>query len=306
MENIIEIKKNPDIGQAAETSTFRNDTLKLLAMLTMLIDHIGYMFFPNYRIFRTIGRLAFPIFAYQLSVGYVKTSNLKKYSIRLLGFALISQIPYSFFSPTLDFEPLRLNIMFTLLLALGVLYVYDIGITKINAFKDSRSYKDLLLATASFLCILAALVTPELFEIASGGKFRLEYGLYGLLIILIFHMFKEKKVSIFIGLVFISFLYAYLTGVKTFVPNYLNWTEKLRRAWFYSLNYKMVWQRIVYYKSGLITLEGFFFQSRAILALIPIYAFESWYTKVRINKYIGYLFYPAHITILLLIAKFVQ
>lgn len=64
---------NTEIPKAIETVTYRNDTLKLFAMLTMLIDHIGYMFFPKYRIFRTIGGLAFPIFAYQLSVGYMKT-----------------------------------------------------------------------------------------------------------------------------------------------------------------------------------------------------------------------------------------
>lgn len=305
MENIIEIRKNSDIGQSTEISACRNDTLKLFAMLTMLIDHIGYMFFPQYRIFRTIGRLAFPIFAYQLSVGYAKTSNLKKYSARLLCFGLISQIPYSFFSPNLEFEPFRLNIMFTLLLALGVLYVYDIGIAKVKAFKDSGNYKDLLTAAASFLCILAALVIPELLEISSGGKFRLEYGIYGLLIILIFHIYKEKKASMLIGLVLISFLYAYLTGVKTLVPNFSDWTAKLRRAWIYSLNFRMIWERIVSYKNGLMTLEGFFFQSRAIFALIPIYAFEAWGTKVKINKYAGYLFYPIHITILLLIASFI-
>lgn len=304
MENIIEIRKNTDIDKAPEIASCRNDTLKLFAMLTMLIDHIGYMFFPEYRIFRTIGRLSFPIFAYQLSIGYVKTSNLKKYSTRLLGFAFISQIPYSFFSPDLNFEPLHLNIMFTLLLALGVLYVYDLGIAKVNAFKESRSYKELMLATAYFLCIFAALIIPELLEIASGGKFRLEYGIYGLLIILLFHIYKEKKGSMFISLVFISFLYAYFTGVKSFVPNFSGWTDKLRRAWLYSLNYKMIWERIANYRNGLINLEGFFFQSRAIFSLIPIYAIESRGTKVRINKYAGYLFYPVHITILLLIAKF--
>ena len=56
--------------KAAATAPYRDDMMKLLAMITMLIDHIGYMFFPDYRIFRTIGRLAFPIFAYQLSVGF--------------------------------------------------------------------------------------------------------------------------------------------------------------------------------------------------------------------------------------------
>ena len=61
-----------------QKTSYRNDVLKILAMVTMLIDHVGYMFFPGQMIYRTIGRLAFPIFAYQIAIGYSKTSNLKK------------------------------------------------------------------------------------------------------------------------------------------------------------------------------------------------------------------------------------
>ena len=65
--------------------------LKLIACITMLIDHVGYIFFPKLWILRTIGRLAFPIFAWQISVGYTKSSNKVNYFKRLLLFALITQ-----------------------------------------------------------------------------------------------------------------------------------------------------------------------------------------------------------------------
>ena len=69
--------------------------LKIIAIITMFIDHIGYIF-SNGKIsyFNYIGRLAFPIFAFQISEGYLHTKNLKKYFLRLFLFALISQIPF--------------------------------------------------------------------------------------------------------------------------------------------------------------------------------------------------------------------
>ena len=56
--------------------------LKIIAFVTMAIDHIGYVFFPQYMWLRVIGRLAFPIFAYCLALGCVYTKNPKK-SVRL-------------------------------------------------------------------------------------------------------------------------------------------------------------------------------------------------------------------------------
>ena len=61
----------------------------------MLIDHIGAVFYPQVTLFRIIGRIAFPIFAYQIGVGYKNTKNLRKYLLRLLLVGIISQVPYS-------------------------------------------------------------------------------------------------------------------------------------------------------------------------------------------------------------------
>jgi hypothetical protein len=85
-------------------------SLKILAIITMIIDHIGFAFFPNAIILRLIGRISFPIFAFQLSVGYSHSKNKLKHIFTMLSFAIISQIPYMLFVSTAE-ESFALNIV---------------------------------------------------------------------------------------------------------------------------------------------------------------------------------------------------
>lgn len=68
--------------------------LKLLAIFTMLVDHLGYVFFPEQEWMRAIGRLTMPIFAYAIARGFFYTSNRKRYLIQLSILAVVSQVPY--------------------------------------------------------------------------------------------------------------------------------------------------------------------------------------------------------------------
>ena len=96
------------------------ESLKWLAIVTMTIDHVGVVLYPENIVLRYIGRLSFPLIAYLLILGLESTRNVKNYFTRLLLFALISQVPFYLARGALPWE--YLNIFFTL--SLGVLFIY--------------------------------------------------------------------------------------------------------------------------------------------------------------------------------------
>ncbi|MEO1145335.1 MAG: TraX family protein [Cyanobacteria bacterium J06638_22] len=98
-----------------------NYWLKLLAGATMVIDHIGYMFFPSDPVWRIIGRLSFPLFGWLLVKGEDHTRNVWRYGGRLLLLALLSQLFYQW---QYSLNGSDLNILFTL--AIGLLCLRSI------------------------------------------------------------------------------------------------------------------------------------------------------------------------------------
>lgn len=166
----------------SDTNYKKNEVLKLIAIVSMLIDHIGFALFPGMKIFRILGRIAFPIFAYSISVGYLKTSNFKKYMLRLWLFAFISQIPF-----TLLFDTTTLNVMFTFLLSLFL----------IEKLKTKEYYWMPCL-------VFLALFVP------------MDYGLYGVLTVIFFYYFRENK-----GMVLLSQIILTAVNVMFFSVSYI-------------------------------------------------------------------------------------
>lgn len=165
--------------------------LKIIAVITMIIDHVGYLFFPEHVVFRIIGRIAFPVFAFFIAEGFLKTKNVNEYLKRLSIFAVISQAPLFFFDRLAGSSGLTLNIFFTL--SLGVLTL--LLITKIKNLPTKILGVTAILAIAHF------------------GNFS--YGIYGILSILGSYLFLKNRKA---GTVTLSLL-PFLETARLFLVN---------------------------------------------------------------------------------------
>lgn len=99
--------------------------LRLLAMALMLLDHLWATVIPGNDWMTYVGRMAMPIFAFQIAEGYCHTSDVKKYRNRLLLFALLSEIPFDLVMGGGVFFPYHQNVLFALLLGLWACAALD-------------------------------------------------------------------------------------------------------------------------------------------------------------------------------------
>jgi hypothetical protein len=104
---------------------FGRELLKIIAIVTMVSDHIGKILYPDLLLLQIIGRLSFPLFAYLVVLGVESTKKPRKYMVTLLVFALISQVPYYLAFGIQPFD--RLNILFSLFLCAVTIYYYNKG-----------------------------------------------------------------------------------------------------------------------------------------------------------------------------------
>lgn len=112
---MVRLKNQPKLRTNLDT-----DFLKLIAVLSMTVDHVGAVFFPEYPVFRWIGRMAFPLFCYCMTVGLLYTHDIRHYLARLGVFALLSQPFWILAFNADDFlgNLLNFNIFFTLFVSL--------------------------------------------------------------------------------------------------------------------------------------------------------------------------------------------
>lgn len=152
--------------------------IQVMAALTMLIDHIGAVFFPTVLGFRAIGRLSFPLFAFGIAQGVTHTSDFRKYMIRILLAAAVSQPIYmKLFGMT------QLNPLFMLAWGAMALYLWHKG-------KKILSY--LFLIGCCFV--------------------DMSYGWYGVWTIFFFGYYGSKESLCFYGQVVLNVLYGLTTG----------------------------------------------------------------------------------------------
>lgn len=100
-------------------------TLKLLAMTLMLCDHLWATVLPGWMWLTALGRIAFPIFAFQVAEGFRRTHNRKQYLKRMFLFALISEIPFNYLYYSSPVFPFHQNVMFTFCIAIVLMMALE-------------------------------------------------------------------------------------------------------------------------------------------------------------------------------------
>mgnify|MGYP001451516004 CR=1 FL=1 len=142
--------------------------LKIIALVFMIIDHVGVAFVPGVRELRVLGRIAMPLYAWCIVVGSDYTRNALKYALRLFVLAVVSQ---PFYVMALDNSWTHLNILF----------LFCLGVLAIAGIKEKRWGSQFW---APALCMVIAAVLD------------IDYGLTGLLFILLLYASRGSKGAI--------------------------------------------------------------------------------------------------------------
>ena len=172
--------------------------LKIIALITMFCDHFGDAFIGHFSFFNLIGRIAFPIFAFQISEGFLHTKDIKKYFLRLGIFAIISQIPFSLFTQKfLNSDTLSLNVFFTLLLGLLGIFLYKYITDLFQKYNENKKLDKLVsIHLDKILGIVALLLISYVAELLNT-----DYGFWGVLVIFAFYLFKNDKLAMIISFI---------------------------------------------------------------------------------------------------------
>jgi len=161
--------------------------MQWIAMITMLIDHIGAVFYPQVGELRIIGRIAFPIYAFAVYIGYKHTRNVQKYIWRLFWIAVISQLPFM-----AAFNHFSLNVVWTLWSALLVLLVLD-------------------KLPVRLLGIPIVIVAGFVMEMT-----HMDYGMYGLLLVLLFRYFQGPVLVMAHLLLNVLYIYLHSSSIQMY------------------------------------------------------------------------------------------
>lgn len=183
-------------------------TLKIIAMICMVSDHLGDNIFPEQTWMRILGRLALPLFAFCISEGYIHTKDKKKYLKRLVLFSLISEIPFNLlFNGTIIYLEHQ-NVILTFTIAILSLIVFD----KITKNKKKISY-----ALGTFVVILFGVLALLL---------KTDYSFFAVLLVFIYYVFNNKgnNVRNIIGTIYQLLLRnvgIYIYGALSCIPIFL-------------------------------------------------------------------------------------
>ena len=214
--------------------------LKIIAALSMLLDHMGLLLFPQLPWLRVLGRLAFPIYAFCIAEGFRHTRSRKRYFLQVFLLGLVCQIVYFVADGSL-----YLGVLIVFSLSIGLMWAFD-RVKKAEAPGKRR------LNAALFALLLAAVALLCTYM-------EVDYGFWGIMLAFVYFACEKPE-----------------HGLALFTAVLLLLCLRLAST-------------------------GFEVQWWSLMTLPLIYAYNGQPGKYRL-KYFLYIFYPAHLAALYLIA----
>ena len=156
--------------------------LHIIAMTLMLMDHLWATLLPAKEWLTCAGRVAFPIFAFMAVEGYFHTRSFKKYILRMLLFAVLSEIPFDLMYGGTWFYPVHQNVLWTFLLGLLGVWLME------QVRKKGKTWMYLL------VCVL---VVPA--GLVLGTLCMVDYYGVGVLTVFVFYFLHGRKWWYFLG-----------------------------------------------------------------------------------------------------------
>ena len=270
-------------------------TLKLLAMVSMTLDHI-WVFLPNSPyFFHWIGRLAAPIFLFCCVEGYIHTSNKKKFFIRIYFLSIFVEL----MNLVLQIDDTRMNFIRTIFLTLTIIFIIDKFKEK-NKNAKLYSFSFIIYQTVIAIAVIYIITFTEITEnilyiilSLTNSIFALEGGIIFVLMGISMFIFRNNKFKILISFIILTFIYVILFNSSLLLRiDYLINNDLLEFLFL------TVFSGISGADPMSVTSDLLFEnpQWMMIFSLFFILLYNG--KKGKGLKYLFYIFYPLHIAIL--------
>lgn len=241
------------------------DLIKLVAVLFMIVDHVGVAFFPRVYELRLLGRIAFPLFAWGIVTGVEYTRNVWKYALRVLIVGVISQPCFVY---AMNHGWAELNVFATLLLGL-------LGIAAIRENRFGSRYWGPVLA------------------ILLSCAFKMDYGFQGVLFILLLYGARKSRASI----ASVMIAYCLYWGFGTVALK-----EVFGQPVPAQISFRFGEAVITLPQSAKLLTHISQIQFWAVLALsLILLPMRSRKKGFHLPTWVGYSFYPAHLAVIAVI-----